>query len=546
MRMRLFRNGSILTMDPARPAAQAVVTAGERVAYVGDTPSAEAFVKRYGPGGAEVVELAGRTLMPGFHDSHMHYIHYVKSRQTVDLRGARSIGELQERLRQGLGRLEPGQWLLGEGWDHERFRDAQRFPTCRDLDEVTGEVPVLILRTCCHVGVLNSRAMERFGLDRETAAGFGVFAERDADGVPNGVIKENLLDDWKAEIPSAGLPALLRGALQAQRDLFSVGLTSIQSDDFKYVPEGQSFALLNEFRELAERGEMKLRMFEQALLTTPEAMEEFFRQGGGRFCGGSAFRVSGVKIIADGSLGGRTAFMRVPYADAPGERGLPIYRDQGELDRLVMTAHRHNMPVVVHAIGDGGAEMVLRAIRRAREEMPWLSPRHGLVHCQVMGEDLLAKMRELKVTAHVQPIFMDGDMHFAPARLGAERLESAYAWGSMEREGIPLAFGTDCPVAKLRPLDGVYCAVTRKSRAGEGPFLPHQALSLERALYAYTAGSAYAAGVEEELGRVRPGMRADLILLDRDLSRCPPEELLEAQVLQTYVDGVCVYEAAFC
>lgn len=272
-----------------------------------------------------------------------------------------------------------------------------------------------------------------------------------------------------------------------------------------------------------------------------EALEEFFTRGGACFGGGDRFRISTVKLLADGSLGARTAFLREPYSDAPDTCGLPIYPEQAQLDRLVVTAHRHNMAVAIHAIGDGAAEMVLNAFQRARAELPWLHPRHGMVHCQILSEGQLRRMAELDVTAFVQPVFINGDMHIAPGRLGGKRLAHSYAWGDMERLGLHMAFGTDCPVECFHPLEGVYCAVTRRDFTGNGPFLPEQALTPYQALYAYTAGGAYASGEERIKGRIRSGLLADFLLVDRNLLTCPPEELLSARVLRTYVGGACVF-----
>lgn len=541
--MLLLKNGVLATMDSAQPLAEAAVVSGPYFAYVGDSASAEAFARRYAGGSLETVDLEGRFLMPGFHDSHMHLLHLVKRRLAVDLSGADSLSAVLDRLRGGLEGLPPGQWLIGEGWDQERFTGERRLPTCRDLDRVSTRVPILILRSCCHVGTVNSRAMELLRLTRETVDALGPFAGRDGDGAPNGILRENVLDDIKAGLPSTGLDALMEQLLQLQGDLFAQGLTSVQSDDFKYAPDGQPYALMDRLRALAESGRLKLRMGEQALLTEQEALDEFFARGGGVFGGGCRFRISAVKILADGSLGARTAWLQAPYADAPGERGLPIYPDQGVLDRLVRTAQLHNLPVAIHAIGDGGAEAALTAIRRAQEAVPWFSPRHGLVHCQVMSPEQLRRMRALGTAALVQPVFISGDMHIAPARLGPERLASSYAWGDMARLGIPLAFGTDCPVEHFRPMEGIYCAVTRRDLSGRGPFLPGQALTPMQALAAYTAGSAYAAGEEGYKGQLRPGQLADFIVLDRNPLECPPEAILESQVLCTYVGGQCVYKA---
>ena len=543
--MLLLTGGTIATMDPARPLAEAAVVDGEYFAWVGSAREAEDFLRARGSGPWETLHLRGRFVLPGFNDSHLHFIHYVKTKLSVDLFGADSLAEVLDRLRRGLAGMDggDGRWLLGEGWNQECFTDVRRFPTRRDLDRVSTRVPILILRGCFHVGAMNSRALELLGINRDTVGRYGVFAEVDGDGEPNGVVKENVLDDIKASLPSVGLEALLERTVSAQEDLFAVGLTSIQSDDFKYAPEEKPYALMEGLRALAESGRLRVRMAEQALLTEPETLDEFFARGMDHFGASSRFRISAVKILADGSLGARTALLRAPYADAPETRGLPIYPEQEALDRLVLAAHRHNLPAAVHAIGDGAAEMVLRSVARARRELPWLTPRHGMVHCQIMDGAQLRRMKELDMTAYVQPVFINGDMHIAPQRLGAERLPGAYAWGSMEELGIPLAFGTDCPVEHLNPMEGIYCAVTRRDFSGNGPFLPEQALTPGQALYAYTAGGARATGEEGVKGHIRPGQLADFVVMDRSLLDCPPEELLEARVLATYIGGRRVFGA---
>ena len=542
--MLLIQNARIATMDDARPAAQAAAVEGEYFACVGGNEEVRDFARAHSRGPLRVVDMEGGFVMPGFHDSHMHFIHYVKSRLSVDLFGAASLAEMKARMREGLARFDAsgGRFLLGEGWNHELFSDERRFPTRRDLDEVSRDVPILAMRTCFHIGVLNTPAMRVLGLDRDTAARFGAYVELDADGEPNGVIKENYLDEVKASLPSLTLDELMRLVCEAQRNLLSEGLTGVQTDDFKYAPDERPYALMDALRARCHDGRLKLRVREQALLPTQEELDEFFALRAQELRAGERFRIGCVKLLADGSLGGRTAFLDAPYADAPGARGLPIY-EQEELDRLVLPAHLHDMPVAIHAIGDGAARMAIESIRRAREAAPWLSPRHGLVHCQVLSPALIRAMAAHGVQAFTQPVFINGDMHIALPRLGEARARSSYAWKSLLEAGVAQSFGTDCPVERLRPMEGVYCAVTRRDFAGRGPFLPEQALSVWDALRAYTAGSAWAVGEERTRGAIRPGMLADFIQLDRDLLSCPAPELYHARVLRTWIGGECVYEA---
>ena len=539
--MLLLTNGKIITMNVNQEIAQALIVDGEIFAYVGDPAGAERYIRDNGITSIERIDLGGRFVIPGFNDSHMHFIHYVKAKNSVDLFGTGSMAELKVRMRQALTDRPPrgNSFLMGEGWNQEFFCDEKRFPTHHDLDEISTEYPIIILRTCFHVGTLNSKAMEILGINAESVKQYGSFVELDPNGEPNGVIKENLLDDIKANLPSPALSELLEDVLRSQNDLFSLGITSIQSDDFKYAPGNEPYELMKGLAALSESGALKLRISEQALLTEQETLDEFFDRApflpATRDC-----RITTIKILADGSLGARTAYMLAPYADAPDTVGLAIY-EQKELDDLVMTAHQHHMPVAIHTIGDGAAEMALTAIEKAHKALPGTNLRHGLVHCQIMNADQLERMQALGIQAYTQPVFINSDMHIAEGRLGKERVKDSYLWYNMHKLGIAQSFGTDAPVEGLNPLAGIYCAVTRTDFHGYGPFLPEQALDVQDALYAYTAAGAYASGDEGIKGQIAPGMLADFVIIDRDLMTCPKEEILKARVLCTYLGGECVF-----
>ena len=542
-KMLLLTNGKIITMNRNQDIVQAVIVDGETFVYVGDLPGAERYLQENKITTFETRDLGGKFVIPGFIDSHMHFIHYVKAKNSVNLFGTGSMAELKDRMRHAFMSRPPkgNSFLMGEGWNQEFFSDEKRFPTRYDLDEVSKEYPIIIMRSCFHVGAVNSKAMEILGINAESAKQYGDFVELDHNGEPNGVIKENYLDDIKASLPSAALPELLEDVLQSQNDLFALGITSIHSDDFKYAPENEPYKMMKELVALSESGALKLRISEQALLTEQETLDAFFECSSclpaARDC-----RITTIKILADGSLGARTAYMLAPYADAPDTVGLAIY-DQNYLDDLVMTAHKHHMPVAIHTIGDGAAEMALTAIEKAHKAVPGTNLRHGLVHCQKMNAQQLERMRFLGIQAYTQPVFINSDMHIANARLGKERVKDSYMWNSMHKLGIPQSFGTDAPVEGLNPLAGIFCAVKRTDFNGRGPFLPEQALDVYDALYAYTAAGAYASGDEGIKGQIAPGMLADFLVIDRDLLNCPKEEILNAKVLCTYLGGKCVFGA---
>lgn len=540
-----IQNAKIATMDSANPLAESAVVVGGFFAFVGSLQNAEAYLQEHPCPDISVLDCGGEFLMPGFNDSHMHYLHYAKSKSSVDLTGCTALSEVILRMRRGFEqsyRPDSGLWLIGEGWNQDYFTDEKRFPTADDLNEITTEYPLLIMRSCFHIGVLNQKAMELYGISADTASRFGACVETDARGIPNGVVKEEVLDDIKSFLPAPSAQQLMDLLVDTQADLFRNGITSVQSDDLKYMPADSVYTILSLLREAGETGRLRLRIAEQALLPQKSELDQFlYEKGIDDSYGNRTFKISCIKLLADGSLGARTALMRKPYHDAPDTKGLAVY-DQASLDALVLEAHKNNIAVAIHAIGDGAIELCLNAFARARQEYPYLHPRHGIVHCQITDAKQLRRFKELDVLAYIQPIFLDYDIHIVTDRVGRELASTSYAWKTYIDSGVHTAFGTDCPVESFRPLPGIYCAVTRCDLKGNGPFLAEQRLTREQALYGYTAAGAYASHDEAVKGKIKAGMYADFITLDTDLLTCPAEALLHANVTRTYIDGTCVYD----
>lgn len=537
-----IKNADILTMDRRRPRAQSAVVAEGAFAFVGTAAETEEFLRRHPQPELQQLDCGGQQLLPGFNDSHMHWLHYVKARMGADLRSCRSLKAVLEEMARFLREeFDPrsGLWLMGEGWNQDFFTDEKRFPTREDLDGISREIPIFIMRTCYHIGTLNTPALAALGLTEQTAE-WGDFLERDGQGRLTGVVKEALLDAIKSRIPTPNERELARRMAREQVRLFEKGVTSVQSDDFLYAP--RPYELMEELLRLSRQGALQLRIGEQVVLPTWEDMDRFFDQE--RLDGGFGDRrvkYACVKLLADGSLGARTAYLLRPYADAPETCGLPIYR-QEELTRLVCRAHGHNMAVAIHAIGDGAVQMCQNAIRQARETMPWHRPRHGIVHCQITDQAQVRAFRELELIAYVQPVFLDYDIHIVRDRVGPALAETSYAFRDYMEEGVCTAFGTDCPVEDFDPMRGIYCAVTRRDLQGRGPYRPEQAVTRRQALYAYTAAGAYASRDEEWKGRIAPGFVADFITVDHDLLTCPAREILQTRVTRTFIDGKPVWD----
>lgn len=540
----LFRNGNIHTMDGVLPQADTFVVSENKFVYVGNEAGAAEYLGKRGPADREV-DLGNHLVLPGFVDSHMHFLHYAKSLFSINLSGTKSLVELKVRMKDGLMRRSgnDGTWLEGEGWNQDYFQDEKRFPDRFDLDEVSKDVPILIMRTCFHIGVLNTAAMKAVGLNRETAAQYGSQAELLPDGEPNGIIKENLLGDVKARISRLNMEVMKELLVKAQYKALAQGLTSVHSDDIGYMPDYDYDLMFKAFKELEDEGKLNIRVGEQCLLEKAPMIRSFFDKGYHYGWGTDKCRVTCIKVLADGSLGARTAAMREPYADEPGTKGLELFT-QEQLDELVMAAHTNNCPVAIHAIGNRAMDMALNAIEKARKADPSHAPRHGIVHCQITDEALLERFRKLEVLAFIQPIFIDYDMNIVADRVGPEIAETSYLWKTMIKKGIHASFGTDCPVEAFNTMPNLYSAVARKNLTGEKKriYLPEEKMTMQEAVHAYTVEGAYASGEEKAKGSITEGKLADFIVLDRDLFELSSdEEILETKVLETYLDGKLVY-----
>ena len=540
----MIKNAKIATMDTAQPSADAAVVEGGYFAYVGSERGADEWFVSKGKTPEKILDMNGGFMLPGFNDSHMHYLHYVKAKFGASLYGSASLKEVIERMKTFFTKeydKNSGLWISGEGWNQDYFEDEKRFPTSKDLDSVTTDYPMIVMRTCFHIGVLNSKAMEAIGLNRKTAASYGAYVETDENGYPNGVIKEKLFDDVKGMMPAPDIRQLADKMEETQAEFFAAGITSVQTDDLLYIPTGKEYELLRLLRDDSEKGLLKIRYAHQVLLPQPEDCVRFFDEEGlDDSFGNRSYKISCVKLLADGSLGARTAYMRKPYADDKTTQGIPIYT-QKALNYQVLEAHRHNMAAIIHAIGDGAIEMCLNAIENARKTYPHLHPRHGIVHCQITTPEQLKRFKELDVSAFVQPVFIDYDMHIVRDRVGDELTETSYAWKTYIESGVHTSFGTDCPVENFNPMRGIYCAVTQKGINGDGPFLPQQIISRQQALYCYTAAGAYETHDEDVKGLIAPGYLADFTVLDTDLLECPDEAILSAKPVMTAVGGEIVF-----
>jgi len=519
-------NGNIHTMDPSHPRATALAIAGNRIVAVGDDAEMRALLGRDG----QAVNLGGRTAVPAFADSHLHFMSWGLSLRQIDLAGVPALEEALGRVAARAEATPAGQWLTGRGWDHSLWRGGG-FRTRHDLDGVAPHHPVWLRRKCGHAGWANSRALALAGVTAATPDPPGGAIEHDAGGEPTGILKDTAMDLVSSLIQEPTLDEAAEAIQAATAAAHRHGLVNV------HTMEGP--AAFRAFQHLHAGGELQMRV----LIQIPEEnLEAAVRLGLRSGLGDERLRIGGVKIFADGALGARTAAMLAPYEGYPGDRGIVI-ADGGALTAMVRQASRAGLAAFVHAIGDRANRDVLDAVEASRRAGEGLHLRHRIEHVQILHPDDVPRLARLGVVASMQPLHATQDMLLADALWG-DRCAGAYAWRSVLDSGAVLAFGSDAPVEDLSVIAGIHAAVTRRRADGSpGPegWIPQERLSAEEALRAYTVGAAYAGGEEAIKGSLSPGKLADVAVLSRDILAIPPDEILETEVVATLLDGRFVY-----
>lgn len=545
--------------------AEAMLIDGDTITAVGSDAEILARIREISAGtGSETVtavDLAGRCVLPAFNDSHCHLLATGLNQIRLDLRGVRSCEEIVERGRAYLSSasLSADDWIVGYGFDQNLFED-KRLPDRLTAEAISSDHPVFLDRVCGHVGAVNRTALQIAGFDENTVITGGVLA-RDENGKLNGILKEAALDRMRRLITEPS-PAMLEAALlHAMQDANRFGLASVQTDDLESAALDSVIAL---YHKLESEGRLTLRIYEEIQQPRVPQLQEFLARRLRTGDGDDFFRIGNIKLLTDGSLGARTAYMRQSYADAPETAGVAVYT-QDALNEVVALAHRNGMQVAFHAIGDGAIEQVINSVEYAGKAEAKASAslsdekishseahaytvaashRHRIVHCQFIGEDLLARIKDAGLCADIQPPFTASDYPIVDARVGMERSDWSYVWRTMAEAGIPLGGGSDSPVETMNPIWGIDCAVNRTDLT----HLPvkgwhaSQCLTVPQAISLYTRGSAYTEFSEHRKGQIAEGMLADFIVLSEDIFEVETRRIRDIQVLETYVGGRPVLE----
>ena len=532
----IFYNGIIDTLDSAYPVCSAVAVKNGIITALGNDEEILALKEKE----TELVNLKGNFMVPGFTDSHMHFLFYGHEKSQIDLSGVRNFEEAAALCREYVDSArQNSRWIRAAGFNQD-FWESKEMPTRADLDRIAADVPIVMRRTCHHITVCNTRAMELADLlaeRKETTCHEMGFYE---DGTPNGVVREltqNVVSEAMPPLSDEEIKELIRAGA---KDAAKQGITEVQTDDFALIPGDCGERILNIYREMAEQNQLDVRIYEQCSVQTPEGLRRFLENGHRTGESYGFFRVGPVKIIADGSLGAHTAAMMKPYLNDPSAKGILNYSDE-EMEQLVAMAQEHHLQTAIHCIGDDALRQAVQALRKAHMNNPQVDIRHGIVHCQIMDRAQQNLFRELNLIAYIQPVFLRYDMNIVEDCVGEKLAATSYNWRRFADLGVHLAGGSDCPVEKFDVLPNLEYAVTRTNPETGQSWYPENSLTVREALKAFTLEGAYASFSEQVRGSITIGKYADLTVMDRNLLKIPPKEIHNVKILLTMTGGKLTY-----
>lgn len=488
----------------------------------------------------QMYDAQGRTVVPGFNDSHQHLLMVGELLESIQLLGVSSIREVQEKVRQFISdkNLPKGTVVHGMGWNQDYFTDESRILTKEDLDAISTEYPIILERACGHILTANTAAMNAAGITAETQSVEGGAIDKDENGNLTGVFRENACGQILCIRPEKTVERVANTLRLAMTHASECGITSVQTMDLRPA----DWEITMQAYNLVQKENPSVRIYHQCNFMNRNDYQNFLDKGYRTGTGDSFNKIGPLKIFVDGSLGARTAVMRKPYNDQPDTQGITTLSYEDFTDLLSM-AKENSCQVVTHAIGDGAIEFVLNGYDSICEngENPL---RLGVVHCQITDIPLVERFCKNDILALVQPIFLHYDMTVVEDRVGKELASTSYAFETMRKLGIHTSFGTDSPVEDMNAIDNIYCAVTRKNLNGspEGGFYPNERMDIYSAIDAYTQESAYVSFEENVKGRIKPGYYADMVVLSENIFTINPDNIRDVKIDATMVDGRFVYQ----
>ncbi len=527
----ILLNGKIWTVNPKQPEAEAVACIGNTIVAVGTTNEIKAWAGEK----TRIIDLAGKRVVPGFNDAHVHFYSGGANLSSVQLRAVKSDKEFAQHIRAFAARIPKGRWITGGDWDHEAWTPPH-LPTRSMIDDATPEHPVFVNRLDGHMALANSLALKLAGITKDTPDPPGGTIVRDAHGEPTGVLKDAAMDPVYRVIPDDTQDEIMDAVRAAMRSAAENGVTSIQD-------MSASRAVLTAYQDLLARNELTVRIYGfQPLASWKRQASVGLRAG----FGNEKLKIGGMKGFADGSLGSTTALFYSPYDDAPSTSGLPSEEMIPESKMLanIIGADSAALQIGIHAIGDRANHIILDMFDRAVKHNGVRDRRFRIEHAQHLQRQDIASFAHQGVIASMQPYHAIDDGRWAEKRIGLERAKGTYAFRSLLDAGVILAFGSDWSVAPMDPLMGIYAAVTRRTLDGKHPdgWIPEQKISVAEAIKAFTLGPAFASFDEGIKGSIETGKLADMVVLSDDIFQMKPSLLNTARVLTTIFDGRVVYD----
>lgn len=525
-------NANVITVDENMSRAEAVGILNGRIVAVGSNEEIESMVGS----NTKVIDAKGKTVVPGFHDSHMHPLlvgHFARGVQLTDVK---DIPEMLERIKEKVKETPKGEMILGFGWNQERMAE-KRYPTRWEVDTVAPDHPVFLIHWNAHIYLINTVLMKQKGITRDTPDPPGGKIVKNEKGEPTGVLLENAIDLIAPGFLETGAGLFSyeqsKAALKYCADKAAEwGLTSIVD-----ILAGD--AQVKAYQELEAEGNLPVRV---NFYLGFQYLDYLIKLGIKSGFGSSKVRLAGAKMIVDGSLSSHTAALREPYTDMPDSKGVMRLTPE-EIRAFVENATKNGIRVDIHALGDGAIETVLKIFRETMNKYKVKDPRFKISHCIIHGPDLIEQFREMNVIANVQPVFVMKGQHWIPRLVGPQREKYAHPYRSMMEAGIHMCSGTDAPIETMNPIMNIYAAAVRKDAQGipEGGWHPEQCVPVEHALKMVTIEGAYATGEEHVKGSIEVGKYADLVILTDDPLAVEPDKIKDIRVLLTMVGGEVVY-----
>jgi predicted amidohydrolase YtcJ len=521
----VVRDARVWTGNADQPWAEAVASRGDSIIAVGSNTEIEALIGE----DTEVISVTGSMLVPGFIDTHVHFIASGSGLASVQLRDAATPEEFSARIGEFAKNVAPGEWIMYGDWDHTLW--GGELPRRDWIDDVTPDNPVWVYRLDGHMALANSAALALSGVDADSADIDGGTIVRYEDGRPTGLLKDNAMMMVEEAIPEAAAAKLDREARAAMEHVAGNGVTSVHD-----MAGWQSLAT---YRRAQGRGEMLTRIYSVVPLRDWEKLRDEVAAKG---TGDEWLRIGGLKGFMDGSLGSHTAAMLEPFTDEPEDKGFLI-NDLDDMRDWVTGADAAGLQVMVHAIGDSAIRDLLDVFLDAVETNGERDRRFRMEHAPHIAPEDVERFAVQKIIASMQPYHAIDDGRWAEEVIGPERAKTTYAFRSLIDAGATVTFGSDWSVAPATPIEGIYAAVTRQTLDGANPggWVPEQIVTVEQSLHAYTTAAAYSSFEEDIKGMLKPGMLADFVLLDRDLTQIDPEKIRDTEILRTVVGGEVVY-----